>query len=270
MSKRIAFFILLLVNLVLILWQTQIQPYRDGDQALPEIPVENRLVLVSEHMKPKTAESEQPQSSEVATEAMPEPVDLGLPDIEIFGATTDTEIEPEVEVEIDDEPEPVVEEPKRLCYTMGPFKENGLTKMASTRLRDIGASVSQRSKIEQEQYGYRVYLKPYATREEAVAQARKLAENGVRDYYIITDGEDKKNGISLGLFRKKSGAIRRMAQVRRFDFKPHMEIRYRETTIYWLDFDHDADIDTQPLWRELADENPELQRLDRDCEVNTE
>ena len=181
--------------------------------------------------------------------------DLGLPDIEILGAGT--------EADIPDEPAAV--EVTKVCYTLGPFKESAHANAVSARLGDLGATVSQRSKVEQEQYGYRVYLKPYASREEAVAESRKLADNGIRDYYIISDDPEKNNGISLGLFRKKSGAIRRMAQVRRFDFKPQMEIRYRETTIYWLDYEHLSDIDSEPLWRELTEETPEIQRLHRDC-----
>lgn len=259
---RITFFILLLGNLVMILWETQIQT-GEGELAVPQIPPEQRLVLVSERNKPKPQAAEQ-QDEEGEADETPAKTgadageeDLGLPDIEISGLADEAEEETEVE------PEEV--EPKQLCYTMGPFKDTGLARMVTSRLQEIGAEVSQRSKVEQEQYGYRVYLEPYATREEAVAEARKLAEHGVRDYYIITDDKDKINGISLGLFRKKSGAIRRMAQVRRFDFKPHLEIRYRETTIYWLDFEHSDEIDSQPLWRELTDETPELQRLDREC-----
>lgn len=257
---RIAFFILLLANLVLVLWQTQIQPGRDGELKLPEIPPEQRLVLVSErNPTAKTAESE--TAGKPKTEKSQLPSDSDLPELELLGPESGP----------GEEAAKTAEEPKEpavVCFTMGPFKETGLVKMVSGRLRDIGATVSQRSKVEQEQYGYRVYLKPYATREEAAAEARRLAENGVRDYYIIADDPDKKNGISLGLFRKKSGAIRRMAQVRRFDFKPQMEIRYRDTTIYWLDFEHSPDVDSEALWRELAEETPELQRLHRDCKTD--
>jgi hypothetical protein len=252
---RIAFFILLLANLVLVLWQTQIQPYREDNRAFPEIPAENRLVLVSEHYKQSVAANQQPGQDVPEAESTPPTFDIGLPDIEIRGT------EPESDIAA----EPPAIEVTKACYTMGPFKEAGHAKMVSGRLVEMGATVSQRSKVEQEQYGYRVYLKPYASREEAVAESRKLADNGIRDYYIISDDPEKNNGISLGLFRKKSGAIRRMAQVRRFDFKPHMEIRYRDTTIYWLDYEHLSDIDSQPLWRELTEETPEIQRLHRDC-----
>lgn len=242
---RITFFLLLFANLALLLWQTQIAG-SGRSEALPAVPADQRLVLLSEHaaQAPALAESGQRPANALAE----------IPDIEIIGnGDKNRPTEPA--------------ETEALCYTLGPFKDLDRARAVSARLDDLGADVQQRSKVEQEQYGYRVYLPPYATREEAVADARKLAEYGVRDYFIITDDQDKKNGISLGLFRKKSGAIRRMAQVRRFDFKPQMEIRYRDTTIYWLDYRHSTEFDSGPLWRELAEDAPDIQRLDRDCDV---
>lgn len=251
---RITFFILLLANLVVLLWHTQIGARLNREPKLPPIAEEQRLVMVNEYKQAQL----KPDAVVVAEgETAPETVAVDLPDIEIVGNTTPAVSEPVPE----QDPLP----PAKLCYTLGPFKEQGGAKSATGRLRKIEAQVDQRSKVEQEQYGYRVYLKSYATREEAVAQARKLADQGIRDYYIISDESDHKNGISLGLFRKKSGAIRRMAQVRRFDFKPQMEIRYRDTTIYWLDYEHQADVDSQSLWRELVESEPGLQRLVRDC-----
>ncbi len=268
---RITFLILLLANLVLVLWQTQIKLRNSDAETLPEIPTEHKLLLLSEHQQPAVVDIVEEVAEESEAPAIePTQPDLGLPDIQIMGTTPLSEELLDAELEPEPEPEPEPEIPQLFCYTMGPIKEIGTAKMISTRLDDIGAPASRRSKVEQEQYGYRVYLKPYATREEAVAEARRLAENGVRDYYIITDDLEKINGISLGLFRKKSGAIRRMAQVRRFDFRPHLEVRYRDTTIYWLDFDHTADVDSEALWRELSEETPELQRLDRDCESSLE
>jgi hypothetical protein len=248
---RITFFILLFANLALLLWQTQIADSGQADE-LPLVPADQRLVLLSEYRAQQQA---QPPA---LSEADRKPLDVslpGIPDIQIVG----------------EEGEPIQEQPKAeaeaVCYTLGPFKDLDQARAVATRFDNLGADVERRSKVEQEQYGYRVYLPPYATREEAVAEARKLAELGIRDYFIISDDQDKKNGISLGLFRKKSGAIRRMAQVRRFDFKPQMEIRYRDTTIYWLDYRHSAALDSEPLWRELREDTPDIQRLDRECDA---
>lgn len=246
---RITFFLLLFANLALLLWQTQIAG-SGRPEALPAVPADQRLVLLSEYREQHPAQA--PALAE-SGQRPANPSSPGIPDIRVIGGDDEKRAaEPATETEA-------------LCYTLGPFKDPDQARVVAARLDDLGAEVQQRSKVEQEQYGYRVYLLPYATREEAVADARKLAEYGIRDYFIITDDQDKKNGISLGLFRKKSGAIRRMAQVRRFDFKPQMEIRYRDTTIYWLDYQHSASLDSEPLWRELTEDTPDIQRLDRDC-----
>lgn len=248
---RITFFILLFVNLALLLWQTQIAD-SGQDGTMPVVPADQRLVLLSEYRALQQAQANAltPATGEIPLGAsLPE-----IPDIQI--------VNDQGEEFVEEQPAP---EATAVCYTFGPFKDLGQARAVSARLDDLGAEVQRRSKVEQEQYGYRVYLPPYATREEAVNEARKLAELGIRDYFIINDDQDKKNGISLGLFRKKSGAIRRMAQVRRFDFKPQMEIRYRDTTIYWLDYSHSAALDSEPLWLELREDTPDIQRLDREC-----
>lgn len=257
---RIAFFILLLANLVLLLWQTQIHSEQTGRDNLPEIPEEERLVLLDERDNGDTEPAD--TAGQTPSRPTPEADDsLGLPDIEIADAGRPGDDEP-ADSETDPEAAPA---PERICYTMGPFKELNRAKEVADRLRSRGADVSRRSKVEQEQYGYWVFLEPFPDRETAVSEGRRLATHGIRDYYIVADDEERENGISLGLFRKKSGAIRRMAQVRRFDFDPKMEIRYRDTTIYWLDYEHTEDADVRPLWRELTEETPDLQRLDRDC-----
>lgn len=248
---RIAFLVLMLANLVFLLWHTQI---RGGDEheALPQIPPDKRLVLLAEHQRKEKSAAGEPAPAV-------DPI-AGLPDITVSDESGPAEPE--------SEPEPASgagPEPGTVCHTLGPFKDLKRAREVTRRLEHLGADVNRRSKVEQEQYGYRVYLKPFATREEAVAEARKLAEHGIRDYYIIADEDDHENGLSLGLFRKKSGAVRRMAQVRRFDVEPHMEIRYRDTTIYWLDYELPDDMDSRPLWRELTEETPDLQRLDREC-----
>jgi hypothetical protein len=228
---RMAFFILLLANLALLLWYTQVTPHAAGAD-IPQVSAEKRLVLLEEHQR-RQAAPERP----------------ALPDIELAQAETTSPA-------------------AASCHTIGPFTELDRAKGISDRIRQLGAVVTRRNKTEQEQYGYRVFLPSYKTREEAVVATQKLAKYGVNDYFIITD-EEHRNGISLGLFRKKSGAVRRMEQVSRFDFKPQLEIRYRDNTIYWLDYEQTGELVTDSIWREITEETPNLQQLPRDCDVKT-
>lgn len=239
---RITFFILLLANLVLLLWYTQVAPQAAGAD-IPAVPESKRLVLLQERQQRQAA-------------AVPQPQPLEIPDIQL------------AQEELQPPPAGTAPAPAATCHTIGPFTDLDRAKAVSERIRQLGANVTRRNKIEQEQYGYRVFLPPYKTREEAVAATQKLAKHGIQDYFIISD-EDRKNGISLGLFRKKSGAIRRMEQVSRFDFKPQMEIRYRDNTIYWLDYEQTGELVTDSIWREITEETPNLQKLPRDCAAKT-
>lgn len=239
---RIVFFIILFANLLLLLWQTQIVPEDQTD--FPAVPESRRLLLLAEFKAQQTAKTVAADpSANNDDNLLPE-----LPDFEITGME-------------DEEPTN-----RMSCYTVGPLKDLNRVKKLSSRISDLGASVRRRRKTEQEQYGYRVYLPPYDSREQALADAKRLADNGIHDYFIITDN-DKQDGISLGLFRKKDGAIRRMAQVRRFDFTPQMEIRYRDTIIYWLDYEQQGQQVSEQAWREITEDSPGLQRLDRNCQL---
>lgn len=238
---RITFFALLLANLVLLLWYTQIAPPA-GSADIPVVSAEKRLVLLQEHQ----------QQAAQAVSLQP----LEIPDVQL------------AHEELQPPPAQTPAAPAASCHTIGPFADLDRAKVVSERIRQLGAKVTRRNKTEQEQYGYRVFLPSYKTREEAMAATQKLAKNGIQDYFIISDDE-RKNGISLGLFRKKTGAVRRMEQVSRFDFKPQMEIRYKDNTIYWLDYEQTGELVTDPIWREITEETPNLQKLPRDCGAKT-
>jgi hypothetical protein len=236
---RTTVFILFLANLVLLLWYTQIAP-RTDDSDVPTVPAERRLVLLKEHQQ------------QTAPPAQQSP--LEIPDVQLAQEELQppaTSVEP-------------AQAAAATCHTVGPFTDLDKAKAVSERIRQLGAKVTRRNKTEQEQTGYRVFLPPYKTREEAVAATQRLAKNGIQDYFIISD-DDRKNGVSLGLFRKKTGAERRMEQISRFDFNPQMEIRYKDNTIYWLDYEQTGELVTDQAWREITEETPNLQKLPRDC-----
>jgi cell division septation protein DedD len=242
---RISFFVLLLANLVLALWYTQIASRATGAN-IPEVPAEKRMVLLREH-----------QALQAAASGVPQPAEpLEIPDVQL------------AQEELQPPPQAAHTPAVPTCHTVGPFTDLDRAKAVSERIKQLGANVTRRNKTEQEQYGYRVFLPPYKTRDDAVAATQRLAKSGIQDYFIISD-DDRKNGISLGLFRKKTGAVRRMEQISRFDFKPQMEIRYKDNTIYWLDYEQTGELVTDSIWREITEETPNLQKLSRDCGTKT-
>ncbi len=288
---RIVFFALLFANLVMGLWQSRLALNTKSTE-FPQVPATQRLQLVAEQQAAQAAQrqaaaieadqagqadqvdgiSETGQGdAESLTETADNALTAALPEIPDIDLVSDEQTETADEADsVDDSDAPLIAditpaEPVLACYTVGPFKDLSRVQTVTDRLLSLGAPVERRSKTEQEQYGYRVYLESYPSRSKAIEVAAQLADQGIRDYFVISDEADHLNAISLGLFRKRSGAIRRMAQVRRFGFRPLMEIRYRETLIYWLDYEQQGELINDNVWREISEASPDLQRLDREC-----
>jgi cell division septation protein DedD len=158
---------------------------------------------------------------------------------------------------------PAVTVADRLCYTLGPFKEMTEAQEAARRFREAGMSVELRPSQEQEYMGMMVYIGPHESRERAVAVARELADKGVRDYIIFSD-PDKLNSLSLGVFGLKKNAERRQAQLEKLGYDARSEPRYRQRTIYWLDY---AETETGALRDWIAQMKAErgISRITRQC-----
>ena len=151
-----------------------------------------------------------------------------------------------------------------LCYTLGPFSEMTTLRRVTRAIKDHVVEASFRSKEEQEQTMFRVYVRPVGSKQEAKALIKELVSKNIRDYFIISDGPNK-NGISLGYFSSKDRAYRHADRVRRLGFDATAEPVFRTYTIYWLDYRirSDSEIPQQIIDEYLEDS---AQRLSRDCD----
>ncbi len=157
-----------------------------------------------------------------------------LSEIEQSVAVTPTETE-------DAAPEllPAFSEPaeaKKLCYTLGPFKRESTAQEVMASFGQEGLSISSRSSLEKEYLGMMVYIDGHGDRDAARATAKALAERGVRDYMIVNE-DDKDYALSLGVFGLKKNAERRKERIGKLGYTVKTEARYRDRTIYWLDYD---------------------------------
>ena len=150
-----------------------------------------------------------------------------------------------------------------LCYTLGPFSEMTTLRRVTRAIKDHVVEASFRSKEEQEQTMFRVYVRPVGSKQEAKALIKELVSKNIRDYFIITDGPNK-NGISLGYFSSKDRAYRHADRVRKLGFDATAEPVFRSYTIYWLDYRirSDSEIPRQIIDDYLEDS---AQRLSREC-----
>lgn len=128
------------------------------------------------------------------------------------------------------------------CLSLGPFDTPAQLRVAMNALTPHVARIQFREVEATELRGYRVFLPAAGTREAALATARQLAARGVRDYYVVTAGEQE-NTVSLGLFRDLDNAGKRRDELTALGFQPMLEPRTTHAPAWWIDFAAEAGFD---------------------------
>lgn len=121
------------------------------------------------------------------------------------------------------------------CRSLGPFPTQADTRAAMNTLTPLTKRIRVREAHTTQTRGYWVYLPAQASREQALGMARTLSAKGVRDYYVVTAG-DQQNTVSLGLFRDQGNAERRRAEIAALGLTPKVNARTEDLPTYWLDF----------------------------------
>ena len=122
-----------------------------------------------------------------------------------------------------------------LCYTLGPFKEQQLAQETARQFQQQDVEMTSRPSVEKEYMGLMVYIDGHENRTQAIATAESLNEKGIKDYIIVNE-PGKFNILSLGVFALKKNADGLMKRVQKMGFNVQSEPRYRNRTIYWLDY----------------------------------
>jgi hypothetical protein len=134
------------------------------------------------------------------------------------------------------------------CLSIGPFPTQADMRGAMNKLTPLVERLQFREARATQSRGYWVYLPAMDSREQALGVARQLSAKGVRDYYVVTAG-DQQNTISLGLFRDQANAERRRSEIAALGFAPQLIQRTEDLPVYWVDF---ADDPAHPVnWRSL-------------------
>lgn len=121
-----------------------------------------------------------------------------------------------------------------VCTSIGPFATQSDMRAAMQALTPQTRRIQFRNARATQSRGFWVYLPAVKTREEALGVARTLSAKGVRDYYVVTAGEQQ-NTVSLGLFREQANAERRRAEITAMGFTPELIQRTEELPVYWVD-----------------------------------
>lgn len=159
------------------------------------------------------------------------PTDPGVPALQLLSERDAAIAHPE----LDSVPESEADLANDVCRTLGPFQTQADARAAATALRPLVKRSRTRETKQTQTRGYWVYFAAAPSREAALVTARQLADKKVRDYYVVTAGEQQ-NMISLGLFRDQNNAERRRADLAALGFEPKVATRTEDLPAYWIDF----------------------------------
>ena len=151
-------------------------------------------------------------------------------------------------------PEAAADLRNETCVSIGPFPTQADMRGALNSLTPLVSRIQYREAHTTETRGFWVFLPAQPNREKALAQARALSSKGVRDYYVVTAG-DQQNTISLGLFHEQANAQKRLNEIAALGFAPQLIARTEDLPVYWIDF---AENSAKPVdWRSHV--NPQLE-----------
>ena len=149
-----------------------------------------------------------------------------------------------------------------VCQSIGPFQTQSDMRASFNSLTPLVKRIQYRNENATQSRGFWVFLAAMKTREDALGVARQLSAKGVRDYYVVTAGEQL-NTISLGLFREQANAERRKAEIAGMGFEPQLIQRTEELPVYWIDYARAADSSFN--WRNHVGNASGLEERTIDC-----
>ncbi|NID04241.1 SPOR domain-containing protein [Luteibacter jiangsuensis] len=121
------------------------------------------------------------------------------------------------------------------CLALGPFPNQVDLRAARTAIASRTVRSRQRQEQTSESRGWRVFLPAQATRELALAQAKRLEAKGIKDYFVVTAAGELQNSVALGLFHDPANARKRRDEVVAAGFPARMSERTETTPVWWLD-----------------------------------
>lgn len=137
------------------------------------------------------------------------------------------------------------------CFAAGPYRDEANVLTAAENIKSRVLKSTIRRLTTTQEAGYWVYIPALPSRAEALKKGRELAAAYVKDYYVVTSGNNE-NSISLGLYREPFNADNRVNQLKQKGFAVEKETRLEQWPEFWLDFSlgEDSEFDPQTLQSE--------------------
>ncbi|KAA3640356.1 MAG: SPOR domain-containing protein [Proteobacteria bacterium] len=121
------------------------------------------------------------------------------------------------------------------CFAAGPYDDEATVLATAESIKSQVLKTTIRRLTTTQEAGYWVYIPALPSRQEALKKGRELAAAFVKDYYVVTSGNNE-NSISLGLYREIFNADNRVNQLKQKGFAVEKETRLEQWPEFWLDF----------------------------------
>ncbi len=163
---------------------------------------------------------------------LPEPAETKSPVIELSSPVEKNE---DSEV-VENPPEPVNPTTETVvCGAFGVFEKGSEGRRFLDRLESFDIQASLRRDEVEKAAGYWVIIPYIDTRKRAIDTVKHLREQGIKDIRRFVR-EDKRHGISLGLFGKQRNAKRREKELAAIGQEVEINPRTKMKTEYWVDY----------------------------------
>ena len=148
------------------------------------------------------------------------------------------------------------------CYSVGKFNSKSEISPILDVLKNDVIKIRTRKVISTQEAGYWVYIPAMKSREEALNVGRQLSRLNIKDYYVVTGGENE-NTLSLGLYRESSNADARLVELISKGFNVEKQIRVEQWPEFWLDYAIASD-QVESLV-DISDLNPDIATNKVEC-----
>lgn len=119
------------------------------------------------------------------------------------------------------------------CYELGPFVDKEEARSVQRQLEKYDFHIQYKSGVKKEIIGYWVFLPPERSRALGRLKVEEVKLKGLTDVMLLTNNSPKL-AISLGLFKDKMFANKRLLKAQSLGLDAKMEIRYKDQDNQWL------------------------------------
>jgi len=140
------------------------------------------------------------------------------------------------------------------CVSVGPFNDLAHAARGAALLRERGFDPRQRAEQGETWEGYWVSVGGLKNTAEETKVVSALTRAGITDARVMPE-EDGGRRVSVGLFSEKDRAEKRAQAVKKIGFKAEVTERRQPGTVYWVDLDLGANDRTVPTEGLLSLEN---------------